>query len=211
MMKLHYSPASEYVRKVTVVAKELGLDGRIELIGDKRDLEKHNPLLKRPTLLTDDGTAIIDSPVICEYLDALAGGGLIPAAGAARWRALTQQALADGVMEAITLIRVDRSFHDQPSPDWHERQMTKIVQGFDAFEAQAGAGALSGPLTIGQITVGVLCEYVDFAFNEFHWRDGRSALATWHASFAERPSMQATRLRQPEGRMSALPPRAKRD
>lgn len=211
MMKLHYSPASEYVRKVMVVVKELGLDDRIELIGDKRDLDKHNPLLKRPTLLTDDGTAIIDSPVICDYLDTIAGGGVIPAAGPARWRALTQEALADGIMEAITLIRVDRSFHDEPSQEWHERQMTKIVQGFDAFEKQAGAGELGGVVTIGQITVGVLCEYVDFAYAEFDWRQGRPALTKWHLSFADRPSMQSTRLKQPEGRTSALPPRAKRE
>lgn len=211
MMRLHHSPASEYLRKVMVAAKELGLEDRIDLIGDKQDLEKHNPLLKRPVLIADDGMAIIDSPVICEFLDILAGGRLIPPPGPARWVALTQEALADGVMEAITAIRVDRAFHDTPSQEWRERQMTKVVQGFDAFEAQAAGGRLDGAVTIGLITIGVLCDYVDFAYAEFQWRSGRPALANWEAAFAQRPSMASTRLRQPPGRISALPSRSQRE
>lgn len=211
MMRLHHSPASEYVRKVMVAAKELGLDDRIELISDKRDLEKHNPLLKRPALIVEDGLAIIDSPVICEYLDTLAGGRLIPPPGPARWTALTQEALADGVMEAITAIRVDRAFHDSPSQEWHARQMTKIVQGFEAFEMQAASGSLDGDVTIGLITIAVLCEYVDFAFAEFDWRLGRPSLARWHAAFSQRPSMTSTRPYQQQGRASALPPRNARE
>jgi glutathione S-transferase len=209
MIRLHYSSASEYVRKVMVVAIENGLADQIELIKDKKDLEQHNPLLKRPALVTADGMAIIDSPVICEYLDSLGGRGLYPPAGPSRWKAMTQQALADGIMEAITAIRVDRAYHaGQESQLWQHRQLLKIVQGFDAFESQAKSGALDGPVTIGHVTVGVLCEYADFQFAVFDWRSGRPSLAGWQRTFAQRPSMQATIPKQPPGRPSALTPEA---
>ena len=192
-----------------IVAIELDLVDRIELIKDKKDLEKHNPLLKRPAFITADGLPIIDSPVICEYLDSLVGGRLIPPSGNARWKALTQEALADGVMEAITAIRADRAFHaGQESQDWYDRQALKITQGLDAFDAQAVSGDLQAPITIGQITVAVLCDYIDFLFPECDWRSGRSALATWHQEFSKRPSMIATQPKQPPGRVSALTPPA---
>jgi glutathione S-transferase len=199
-MKLHHSSASQYVRKVMVVAIELGLDGRIELITDKKDLEKHNPLLKRPALITDDGDCIIDSPVICAYLDRLAGGRLIPAEGRAHWKALSLEALGDGIMEAISAIRVDRAFHpDGASKAWHDRQILKVVQGLDALEAEAAGGGFAGPLTIGQITAAVLCGYIDFTFAECDWRAGRPALAAWYEHFSKRPSMTRTVPRQSEG------------
>src|ERR1700761_5701597 len=110
-MKLHHSMASQFVRKVMATAIELDLDSRLELIPDKKDLEKHNPLLKRPALITDEGDYIIDSPVICAYLDSLVGGRLIPSETRAHWKAQSLEALADGVMDAIGAIRVDRANH----------------------------------------------------------------------------------------------------
>ena len=73
-------------------AIENGLVDKIELIKDKTDLKKHNPLLKRPALITDDGDCIIDSPVICQYLDTLGDNKVIPAIGPARWKALRAMA-----------------------------------------------------------------------------------------------------------------------
>ena len=129
-MKLFYSPASEYVRKVVATAMECGLLDRIELINGRDDLPKHNPLRKIPTLLTDEGRAIVDSPVICEYLDRLAGGKLIPADGEARWTALTREAIADGIMESATMLRHDKRFHGgHESAELGERYMIKIRAG----------------------------------------------------------------------------------
>jgi len=107
MMKLYFSPASQYVRKVRVVAIELNLDHRIELVVERDGLAHVNPLLKRPVLVTDDGDAILDSPVICEYLNVMAAGSMIPSSGASRWKVLTNAALGDGIMEAISAIRMD--------------------------------------------------------------------------------------------------------
>ena len=94
-MKLLYSPLSPFVRKVMIVAIENGLDGRIEKVTEATNpsvpnpaIAKHNPLMKIPALVTDDGLELIESKVIVQYLDALGGGKLIPASGNARWKAL---------------------------------------------------------------------------------------------------------------------------
>ncbi|MFM2121390.1 MAG: hypothetical protein RL722_2858, partial [Pseudomonadota bacterium] len=115
-MKLYFSPTSPYVRKCLVVARELGVDGQIQLIGSnahpvKRDqsIVAANPLGKVPVLVTDEGRALYDSRVICEYLDARYGAGrILPASGEARWNVLTLQALADGMLDAALLVRYEQ-------------------------------------------------------------------------------------------------------
>src|SRR5271170_973742 len=105
-VKLYHSPASPYVRKVRICAITRGIDRRIELVPSNPNtspaaLLADNPLSKVPTLVTDDGVALFDSPVICEYLDSLGDAPpMFPAAGAARWRALTLQAMGDGILDA---------------------------------------------------------------------------------------------------------------
>src|SRR5664279_571694 len=113
-MKILYSAASPFVRKCLVAAHELGQAGRIELVPAaahpvNRDpsIVAHNPLGKVPTLITDDGAVLYDSRVICEYLNALGDGGLIPREGPQRWQVLTAQSLADGIMDAAVLTRYE--------------------------------------------------------------------------------------------------------
>jgi glutathione S-transferase len=191
-MRLYFSPASQYVRKVRVAAYELGLHHRLELFADRDGLDVANPLLKKPALVTDDGQAIVDSPVICDYLNNLAGGHLIPRDGAERWSVLTFAAIGDGVMEAISAIRTDRTLHAAAaSADWCERQMIKIRNGIAAFDRRAAQWP-GTTVTLDQITVGVMCGYIDFAFPEVRWREAAPQLATWYESFAARESMQST-------------------
>jgi glutathione S-transferase len=101
-MKLAYSPASPYVRKVTACAIKRGIDKQIErmkISTTDPELLKYNALSKVPTLITDDGAYLFDSPVICEYLDSIGSAPkLFPPPGPARWKALTQEALADGIL-----------------------------------------------------------------------------------------------------------------
>ena len=103
-MKLAYSPASPYVRKVTACAIARGIADKIERVKigtTDPALLKHNPLSKVPTLILDDGTTLYDSPVICEYLDSIGTAPkLFPPAGPARWKALIQEALGDGILDA---------------------------------------------------------------------------------------------------------------
>jgi glutathione S-transferase len=112
-MKLRQAAASPFVRKVMVAAHELGCAGHVELVPTSvspttanETLAPKNPLMKVKRLTTDDGQVLFDSPVICEYLDSFAGGGrLFPASAPARWMALRQQALADGILDAVILCR----------------------------------------------------------------------------------------------------------
>src|SRR5271168_569719 len=109
-MKIFYNPASPFVRKCLICAQELGVFDRLELVPAvahpvNRDpsLVAVNPLAKLPTLVTDEGAVLYDSRVICEYLNSLGDGRLLPARGAARWQVLVDQSLADGMMDAAVL------------------------------------------------------------------------------------------------------------
>src|SRR4029077_8793130 len=105
-MKLAYSPASPYVRKVTACAIKRGIDKQIErmkISTTDPELLKYNALSKVPTLIADDGAYLFDSPVICEYLDSIGSAPkLFPAAGPARWTALRQGGRGGGNLDADT-------------------------------------------------------------------------------------------------------------
>jgi glutathione S-transferase len=202
-MQLFFSPSSPYVRKVRVVAHELGLDKRIELVPtDPYDpahpLHGKNPLGRVPTLITDEGQALFDSPVICEYLDHLAGGGrLYPAAGPARFAALLRQALGDGILDAAVPRRQEVLRPPaQQSPEWTERRKRNIRLALDELEGRVPELIAAG-VDIGTVAIACALSYLDFRFAEDRWRDGRPKLAAWYASFAARPSMKATELKAP--------------
>jgi glutathione S-transferase len=197
-MKLRHAPRSPFVRKVMVVAHEHGLVDRIELVATSLSpiqgndqLALENPLMKVPSLVTDDGEVLFDSPVICEYLDDMASGPkLFPAAGPARWTALRQQALADGILDAIILCAYETARpEDKRWAGWIDGQMRKAHQGLATAERED----LSGPLTIGPIAIGCMLGYLDLRFPEDGWRRRHPTLASWYHTFETRPSMQATK------------------
>lgn len=194
-MQLIYSPTSPFVRKVLICAHELGLHERLARLPadpwkQPAELLALNPLSKVPALLTDDGQALFDSPVICEYLDSLAGGVLFPA-GAARWTALCLQALADGMLDAAVLRRMESQRPAaQQSADWLELQRQAVARGVDALEAQTAW--LDGPLDIGQIAAACALGYLDFRFAHEDWRAAHPRLAAWHAAFSLRPAYALT-------------------
>lgn len=201
-MKLRYTPTSPYVRKVTVVAQETGLADRIERIATNvwaadTDIGRDNPLGKAPALITDGGEALYDSPVICEYLDSLHNGAKIfPPAGGARWTALRRQALADGILDAGILRRLELARKEpERSSTWIERQRQAVERGLDTLEE--GAADLGAGVTIGHIAIGCALGWLDFRFASENWRQRRPALAAWYAKFAERPSMKSTVPKDP--------------
>ena len=201
-MKLRHSPTSPYVRKVNVAAMELGLDARIERVvtntqNPASDHGQDNPLGKVPALITDEGERLYDSPVICEYLDALnTAPKLFPPPGQARWQALRLQALADGILDAAILRMLEVKRRPEPLrwAAWATVQSGKVTKALDQLEREAEL--LAGPLTIGQIAVGCTLGYLDFRQPELDWRASRPALAAWSEGFAARPSMQATQPRE---------------
>jgi glutathione S-transferase len=194
-MKLRYSPASPFARKCAIAGHVLGLADRLEMVdgaGDPGDaIRARNPLNKIPLLLTDDGDAVFDSVVISEYLDHVAGGGrIIPTEPKARFRALTLQALADGVMDAAILIMYESRFRkpEEHSPGWVAMQQKKVDAGLDALDAQPPGDAIH----IGAIATCALLGYLDFRFKGA-WRESRPALAAWFDAFSKKlPGFAAT-------------------
>ncbi len=199
-MKLYYTPTSPFVRKVMVVAHETGQAGRLETTllrptPTKADavLSKDNPLSKIPVLLAEDGVALYDSPVICEYLDSLHGGRrLIPAAGAARWRTLRVQALTDGILDASVLTFYERSMRpaELQWPQWLGGQVEKAKQGLDALEREVAS--FGGEVDLGQICAAVTVGWLEFRDVLGDIRAGRPALTAWYERFRARESMKAT-------------------
>ena len=199
-MKLFHSPTSPYVRKVMVTAIEKGLDSQIEKIPTsaspiKRegDLPTKNPLAKVPCLITDDGRALFDSPVICAYLDTLKSPPLIPADAKGRFDCMTLEALADGFLDAGILLRYEGALRPEAKrwDDWVNGQMAKIMGAIDALETTYAA-QLTGPLTVGQIAVGCALGWFDFRYGQVDWRKDHPKLAAFAKSIGERPSMKAT-------------------
>jgi glutathione S-transferase len=199
-MRLHYSYASPYVRKVMVVAIETGQEDALELTARKvspvvpeAEVNRDNPLGKVPCLVTDDGEPLFDSRVICEYLDSRHGGAqLFPAAAPARWTALRRQAQADGILDAGILARYEILLRPEERrwPDWVEGQKAKMARALDALEQEAAS--FGATVDIGTIAVGCALGWLDFRYAADDWRAGRPALAAWFEGFAARPSMTAT-------------------
>jgi glutathione S-transferase len=199
MLVLRSSAASPFARKVRIAAALLGLDDRIEILAaDTNDpsdsLRSQNPLGKLPALVLETGETIFDSAVIVEYLDWLAGGGkIVPSEPKARFRSLTQQALADGISEAAVLLRYEILWREpeKRSEKWTAYQSDKIARALAAFET-APPEELSDA---GTIALACALGYLDFRF-EGAWRKERPRLVDWLDVFSEAtPSFEATRVR----------------
>lgn len=194
-MKLAYSPASPYVRKVVACAIARGLDGKIErwtVPTTDPALLPVNPLSKVPALVTDDGMALYDSPVICEYLDNIGDAPrLFPESGPARWTALRQQALGDGIMDASQPRRREVALpQDQGRQDYIALQQGKVARALDVLEAEAESfGQLT---TIGEITIGCALGYLDFRFPHEPWRPGHPKLEAWYTRVVALPPLART-------------------
>lgn len=197
-MKLHWSPRSPFVRKVMIVAHERGLIDRLNCVRTVAatttphpELMRDNPLSKIPTLVLDDGTALYDSPVICEYLDALDGTPrLFPVERDRRIHALRRQALGDGFLDLLVLARNER-LREQSSQVYLTSASVRTAAVLDSLEREADALAAGG-FDIGHIVIGCALSYLDFRFAEQDWRKDHARLAIWHAVLAARPSVQAT-------------------
>jgi glutathione S-transferase len=197
-MKLHWSPRSPFVRKVMVVVHELGLADRITCVRTvaaatkpHAALMQDNPLSKIPTLVLDDGTVVYDSPVICEYLDALGGAPkLHPAEPKARLVALRRQALGDGFLDLLVLLR-DERMRAHPSDVHKASAAARKAAVLDSLEREAAALA-AAPFGIGHIAIGCALSYLDFRYTDEDWRKDHPRIAAWLGTVAARPSMRAT-------------------
>ncbi|MFT7575224.1 MAG: glutathione S-transferase [Alphaproteobacteria bacterium] len=183
-MKVLSSPASPFGRKVKITAKLKGLYDRITFeTVSATDVGDTNPLSKIPALITDDGMAIYDSPVICEYLDAqVASPVLFPGEGAKRWRALTLGALGDGIIDAAIML-VYESRHrpaEMRVESWCQMQQKKIDQALDHLEATPPE--MGSQPHYGHVTLAVALAYLDFR-HEGKWRAGHPKMVAWLNAF----------------------------
>ena len=199
-MKLWYSPTSPFVRKVLVMAHEVGLIDQIELVNvattvikPDSDLAKENPLGKIPVLVTDDGMSIFDSTVICEYLDGLHDGEkMIPLSADERFQTLVTQSMGNGVLEAAVLGVYEKRLRpvEKQFDEWVDGQFKKITQTLDVLEGWTPARIQK--IHVGTITIACGLEYLDFRYPEFDWRSGRPVLTQMAATFGQRESMKST-------------------
>lgn len=198
-MQVRVNAASPFARKVRIVLRETGLSERVQEVqtavnpvAPNTDLAGQNPLVKIPALTLDDGTAVYDSRVICEYLDSISGSRLFPQSGLERWRALTLQSLCDGILDAAVLVRYEMAVRPEPIrwTKWIEGQRAKIDGGLAALEqAQPAFGSQFG---IGQVGAACVLGYLDFRFPEIDWRARCPGLKRWFEDASKRASVQST-------------------
>ncbi|EJN02707.1 glutathione S-transferase N-terminal domain-containing protein [Herbaspirillum sp. YR522] len=199
-MKLLYSTSSPFVRKITILIHELGLNDRVERLPSaanplQRDerITRYNPLGKVPVLVTDNATALFDSRVIADYLCSLVpGNALLPAQGDARWVILRNQALADGLLDAALLVRYEIG----PRPEahrwsgWVEAQSAKITAALDMLEHEAAAWA--GRFDLAILAAGCALAYLDLRLAELEWRTRCPVLAQVMAPVLARDAFAQT-------------------
>lgn len=205
-MKLYQSPTSPFVRKVTLTAAELGLLGQIEKLdvsdeykkggplAREQNVIKVNPLGQVPTMLTEDGTVLADSRVICEYLNHRAKGEIFPADPARRWNALMEQTVGDGLLDAALLARYEGLLRPEERrwDSWTDGQMTKLRACLAIIEAKAAS--LGDRIDIGTITFASALAYLDLRFADLDWRRDHPGAAAWFAQIEQRPAFAANRL-----------------
>lgn len=197
-MKLIGSTSSPYVRKVRVVMAEKKLDYQFveeDVWSSDTAIAHSNPLGKVPCLVMEGGEALFDSRVIVEYLDTLSPvGKLIPAVGRERAEVKTWEALADGVLDALILARLEANWSGrtkaQRSQAWIDRQMQKTHASLKAMSQGLGEKPFCAGiyLSLADIAVGCALGYLDFRFPDIDWRTPYPNLAKLHEKLAQRPS-----------------------
>ncbi|HYF60412.1 MAG TPA: glutathione S-transferase C-terminal domain-containing protein [Burkholderiaceae bacterium] len=184
-MKLIGADTSPYVRKVRVVLAEKKIEYRYEredVWSADSTIRQSNPLGKVPVLITDDGAAVFDSRVIAEYLDTVTPiHRLIPPSGRARVEVRCWEALADGLLDAALLARLEQTQRPEAlrHAPWVERQMGKIDAALDAMGRGLGDKPFccEGKYSLADIAVGCALGYLDFRFPQIDWRERHPNLA----------------------------------
>ena len=180
-----------------VVAHECGIADQITQsplgltpVNPDTSVNADNPLGKIPALSLQDGSALYDSRVICEYLNDLGGGSLYPTSGAARWTARRREACADGICDAAILARYEGFVRPEEKRwgEWSEAQINKFRRALKALDAEA----LGDVVDIGTLSVVIALDYLDFRFPQENWRDGHSNLDAWYRQHASRESLSQT-------------------
>jgi glutathione S-transferase len=201
-MKLIGSHTSPYVRKVRIVMAEKKLDYTFvleDVWSEQTRIGDANPLGKVPCLIMEGGEALFDSRVIVEYLDTLSPvGKLIPAVGRERAEVKTWEALADGVMDAALLARMEAVWPQRTEAQrcqaWIDRQFGKINTSLEAVSRGLGEKPYCAGthFSLADVAVGCALGYLDFRFPQINWRDRHANLVRLQDKLQQRPSFAET-------------------
>ena len=201
-MKLIGSTARPYVRKVRVVMAEKRLDYQFileDVWADDTTIAHSNPLGKVPCLIMEGSEAMFDSRVIVEYLDTLSPvGKLIPTQGRERAEVKTWEALADGVMDAGVLWRLEATWprrgNGERSQAWMDRQRAKVLAGIAAMSKGLGDKPFCSGihLSLSDIAVGCTLGWVSYRFPQIDWRAEHPNLGRLYDKLLQRPSFADT-------------------
>jgi glutathione S-transferase len=199
-MKIIGSLTSPFVRKVRIMMAEKKIDAELVLdnVWDASTaIADFNPLGKVPCLVMDDGGAMFDSRVIAEYIDTLSPvGKLIPATGRERAAVKTWEALADGVVDAGILVRLENTFRNpsEQSAKWLDRQMDKVHHGFETMAGGLGdtKWCHGNQFSLADISVGCALGWFELRFGYLDWKTQYPNLRGLYERLSERPSFVQT-------------------
>ncbi|TAI66452.1 glutathione S-transferase family protein [Bradyrhizobium sp. Leo170] len=199
-MKLTFAPASPFARKVRIAAIELGLIDQIELVATavvpgqaNEEYSRINPLKKLPVLILDNGDAILDSYVVVEYLDELAGGGkLLPLSGPTRWRVKSEHSMLQGMLDSMLLCRYEKFARPEGTHwnAWLDDHWNRAWCGFAHFARQPTL--MSRPFDVVAISLICALGYADYRFPDCGWRSAFPELNEFARALADRPSVKVS-------------------
>lgn len=199
-MKLIGSLTSPYVRKARIVFAEKKIE--VPLIQENvwsqdTKIMESNPLGKVPCLVMDDGGAMFDSRVIVEYADTLSPvNKLIPSSGKEKAAVKTWEALADGILDASVLARLEATWRpdEQKSQAWIDRQLHKIDVSLKAMSNGLGESewCFGNQLSLADIAVGCALDYLIFRFPNIQWQASYPNLNQLYKKLMSRPSFANT-------------------
>lgn len=198
-MKLYLNKTSPYARLAFVTAYEADLTARLETIwlepwNDPPELLAVNPLAKVPALVTDDGTALIESSLICDYLVAFSRhDALLPSALPARTRTLHRLGLGRAAIDCAFGVVIARRFNNGTDTTLSQRWLQALPRATAALESVSAERAAVPQPDLGDLAIAVACDYIDFRLPEIGWRARAPKLATLVDRLRARPSLQATK------------------
>jgi glutathione S-transferase len=199
-VKLIGSLSSPYVRKVRMLLVEKDIECPLlleDVWAADTKIQHSNPLGKVPCLICDDGRALYDSRVICEYLDSFPpANSLIPVPRAERIETRRWEALADGMLDAAVLMRLEHTQREpaERSTKWLVRQRTKVLAGLDVMEKDVDENewCVAGRFSLADIALGSALAWLDFRLPDLDWRINHPSLGRHLKRLSRRPSFAST-------------------
>ena len=139
---------SPYVRRTAIAAQLLGIPFEhdpLSVFSTYEQFGRINPVVKAPTLVCDDGTVLMDSALIIDYLETVAGRGLWPAGLAERTRALRVTGLALAACEKVMQTVYERHLRpvEKQHAPWLERVREQMMAALTALDVEIARHPLS--------------------------------------------------------------------